>query len=149
MSWTTRVWDQLAPPYCPWYTFAMKRSLLAYSTSAAFHAHFDSLNQHSNSIAIHCVSAIQTFFECISHQPYDAVLIDASNRDLPLSLITVDLLEQNPDIKILLLSPDPFVFNGRPLAEKNCVATDCGIRSRLFLLLGLAFGRQNLFCTRS
>lgn len=84
----------------------MKRSLLAYSTSAAFHAHFDSLNQHSNSIAIHCVSAIQTFFECISHQPYDAVLIDASNRDLPLSLITVDLLEQNPDIKILLLSPD-------------------------------------------
>lgn len=37
----------------------------------------------------------------------------------------------------------------RPLAEKNCVAsTDCGIRSRLFLLLGLAFGSGRTYFAR-
>lgn len=84
----------------------MKRSLLAYSTSADLHTLFDSLSQHSNYVTISRVSAIQTFFELISHQIYDAVLIDASTRDLPLSLITADIAEQNPAIKILLLSPE-------------------------------------------
>lgn len=83
----------------------MKISLLAYTNSPEIISVFDKVNKSSPVAVVNFVSIIQELFEKASHQPYDAVFIDASTRELPLGLITNDLMEQNPEVKIMLLSP--------------------------------------------
>ncbi len=84
----------------------MKINLLAYSADPDLLTMLSSLNEKREEFFVEQVGVIEELYENIDRQTFDAVLIDAAGDEIPLDLLTGDLIEQHPGTRILLLPPD-------------------------------------------
>jgi len=84
----------------------MKINLLAYSVDPDLLTMLSSLNEKRKEIVVEHVGEIEELYENIDRQTFEAVLIDAAGGEIPLDLLTGDLIEQHPGTRILLLPPD-------------------------------------------
>ena len=84
----------------------MKINILAYTADPDLLTMLSSFDGKRINCVVVQVGAIEELHESLDRQTFDAVLIDAAGGEIPLDLLTGDLIEQHPGTRILLLPPD-------------------------------------------
>ncbi len=84
----------------------MKNNLLAFATDPDLLARLSAITEKREDLSAVQAGTAEKFYENIERQSFDAVLIDASEGEIPLSFLTSDLLEQYPSMRIMLIPPD-------------------------------------------
>jgi len=83
----------------------MKLNILAYSSDPEFMGALSSWFDQREFYTLRPVSSLEEVPETLTGGIFDAVILDAAEGDVPVTLLTCDLVEQQPGIKVLLYPP--------------------------------------------
>lgn len=83
----------------------MKLNILAYSSDPEFMGALSSWFDQREFYTLRPVSSLEEMPEALTGEIFDAVILDAAEGDVPVTLLTCDLVEQRPGIKVLLYPP--------------------------------------------
>lgn len=83
----------------------MKLKLLAYSSDTEFMETLSSWFEQQEFYTFRPVSSLEDVPEILTGEIFDAVILNVTESDVPVTLLTCDLVEQQPGIKVLLYPP--------------------------------------------
>jgi REP element-mobilizing transposase RayT len=84
----------------------MQINLLAYTTDHELLTRLRLLTANGETITVQPVGTIEELHDLIGQQHFDAALVDMTNNEVPMDMLTLNLSEGQPGIRVMVLPPE-------------------------------------------